>query len=300
MDGNQEMNGIEPQAKELLDECLHSGHGACPGCAMPVVLRTVFHALGGRTLATITAGCFGTISGTYPASPIKIPAYNTPFPSAGAAGSGIRAALDVKGDTDTTVVAVAGDGGTFDIGLQALSAAAERNDDYIFICYDNEAYMNTGIQRSSATPWGAWTTTTPPSEVKAQPKKDIVQIMAAHRVPYVATASVAYPDDFVRKIRKAKETRGFKFIYTLSPCPVGWRFPSEMSIRLARLAVQTKIFPLYEVEDGERYTLSLEPEGIPVSEYLKPQGRFNFLREGDVERIQETVDREWGRLMRRF
>jgi pyruvate/2-oxoacid:ferredoxin oxidoreductase beta subunit len=160
--------------------------------------------------------------------------------------------------------------------------------------------MNTGIQRSSATPWGAWTTTTPPSELKAQPKKDIVRIMAAHHVPYVATASVAYPDDFIRKIRKAKETRGFKFIYAFSPCPVGWRFPSEITIRLARLAVQTKVFPLYEVEDGERYTLSVEPEGIPVNEYLKPQGRFNFLREGDMERIQENVDREWERLMRRM
>ncbi len=294
------MSGIEPQAKDLLEEYLYSGHGACPGCAMPVVLRTIFHVLGGKTIAAITAGCFGTISGTYPASPIRIPAYNTPFPSAGAAASGIRAALDVKGDTETTVIAIAGDGGTFDIGLQAISAAAERNDDYIFICYDNEAYMNTGIQRSSATPWGAWTTTTPPSELKAQPKKDIVRILAAHRVPYVATASIAYADDFARKIRKAGETRGFKFIYTFSPCPVGWRFPSETTIRLARLAVQTKVFPLYEVEDGERYTLSVEPEGIPVSEYLKPQGRFNFLREGDMERIQENVDREWERLMRRF
>jgi pyruvate/2-oxoacid:ferredoxin oxidoreductase beta subunit len=294
------MSGIEPQAKDLFEEYLYSGHGACPGCAMPVVLRTIFHALGEKTIAAITAGCFGTISGTYPASPIRIPAYNTPFPSAAAAASGIRAALDVKGDTETTVIAVAGDGGTFDIGIQAISAAAERNDDYIFICYDNEAYMNTGIQRSSATPWGAWTTTTPPSDLKAQPKKDIVRILAAHRVPYVATASIAYADDFVRKIQKARETRGFKFIYTLSPCPVGWRFPSEITIRLARLAVQTKVFPLYEVEDGERYTLSVEPEGIPVSGYLKPQGRFNFLREGDMERIQENVDREWERLMKRF
>ena len=288
------------KAKELLDQYLQSGHGCCPGCAMPIVLRTIFHALGEKTIAAITAGCFGTISGIFPASPIKIPAYNTPFPSAGAAGSGIRAALDIQGDTETTVVAVAGDGGTFDIGIQAISAAAERNDDYIFICYDNEAYMNTGIQRSSATPWGSWTTTTPPPELKAQPKKDIVQIMAAHRVPYVATASIAYPDDFVRKIRKAKETRGFKFFYAFSPCPVGWRFPSEVTIRLARLAVQAKVFPLYEVENGDRYTLNVEPEGIPVSEYLRPQGRFNFLREGDLERIQENVDREWERLMRRM
>jgi pyruvate/2-oxoacid:ferredoxin oxidoreductase beta subunit len=288
------------KAKELLDEYLYSGHGCCPGCAMPIVLRTVFHALGERTVAVITAGCFGTISGTFPASPIKIAAYNTPFPSAGAAGSGVRAALDMKGEKETTVVTIAGDGGTFDIGIQALSAAAERNDDYIFICYDNEAYMNTGIQRSSATPWGAWTTTTPPSSLKSQPKKDIVQIMAAHRIPYVATASIAYPDDFLRKIKKAKETRGFKFIYAFSPCPVGWRFSPELTVRLARLAVQTKVFPVYEVEEGERYILNVEPEGVPVSEYLKPQGRFSFLREGDRERIQENVDHEWERLMRRF
>jgi len=267
---------------------------------MPIVMRTVFHALGERTVAVITAGCFGTISGTFPASPIKIASYNTPFPSAGAAGSGVRAALDMKGEKETTVVTIAGDGGTFDIGIQAISAAAERNDDYIFICYDNEAYMNTGIQRSSATPWGAWTTTTPTSNLKSQPKKDIVQIMAAHRIPYLATASIAYPDDFLRKIKKAKETRGFKFIYAFSPCPVGWRFSSELTVRLARLAVQTKVFPVYEVEEGERYILNVEPEGVPVSEYLKPQGRFSFLREGDMERIQENVDHEWERLMRRF
>ncbi len=287
-------------AKELLNEYLHSGHGCCPGCAMPIVMRTAFQALGERTIAVITAGCFGTISGTFPTSPIKLAAYNTPFASAGAAASGVRAALDVLGDTTTTVLAVAGDGGTFDIGIQAVSAAAERNDDYIYICYDNEAYMNTGIQRSSATPWGAWTTTTPPANLKSQPKKDIVQIMAAHRVPYVATASIAYPDDFIRKIKKAKETRGFKFIHAFSPCPVGWRFSSELTIRLARLAVQTKVFPLYEVEDGERYILNEEPEGTPVSDYLKPQGRFGFLREGDLERIQENVDREWQRLMHRM
>ncbi len=288
------------KAKELSDQYLHSGHGCCPGCAMPIVMRTVFHTLGDKTIAVITAGCFGTISGTFPISPIKLPAYNTPFPSAGAAGSGVRAALDIKGDTETTVIAIAGDGGTFDIGMQALSAAAERNDDYIYICYDNEAYMNTGIQRSSATPWGAWTTTTPPGNLKSQPKKDIVQIMVAHRVPYVATASIAYPEDFMRKIKKAQETRGFKFIYAFSPCPVGWRFSADLTIRLARLAVQTKIFPLFEVENGERYTLNVEPEGIPVGEYLKPQGRFSFLKEGDMERIQENVDREWKRLMNRM
>jgi pyruvate/2-oxoacid:ferredoxin oxidoreductase beta subunit len=288
------------KAKDLLEEYLVSGHGACPGCAMPVLMRNTFHALGQDTITVITASCWGTIICTYPFSPIKLTTYSTPFASAAAAASGIKAALDVQGDTQITVLAIAGDGGTFDIGIQALSAAAERNDDFIYLCYDNEAYMNTGIQRSSATPWGAWTTTTPPANLKSQPKKDIVEIMGAHRVPYAATASIAYPEDFARKIQKAKETRGFKFIYALSPCPVGWRFPSEFTIRLARLAVQTKVFPLYELEKGERYILNVEPEGIPVSEYLRLQGRFSFLREGDMERIQENVEREWTRLTRRM
>jgi pyruvate/2-oxoacid:ferredoxin oxidoreductase beta subunit len=288
------------EARELVNEFLDSGHGACPGCAMPVILRHVFHILGKDTVAAITAGCFGTISGIWPNSPIKLAAYNTPFASAAAAASGIRASLDMQGKTQTQVLAVAGDGGTFDIGIQALSGAAERNDDFIYVCYDNEAYMNTGIQRSSATPWGAWTTTTPPANLKNQPKKDIVQIMAAHRIPYAASVSIAYPEDFSRKINKAKSMRGLKFIYAFSPCPVGWRFPSEQTIRLARLAVQTKLFPLYEVENGDRHILNVEPEGLPVGEYLKSQGRFAYLREGDLERIQENVDREWKRLMTRM
>ncbi|MGE5254698.1 MAG: thiamine pyrophosphate-dependent enzyme [Planctomycetaceae bacterium] len=288
------------KAKDLVEEYLISGHGACPGCAMPVITRHTYHALGQNTISVLTASCLGTIVLTYPFSPTQVPTYSTPFASAAAAASGIKAALDMKGHPQTTVVAIAGDGGTFDIGIQALSAAAERNEDFIYICYDNEAYMNTGIQRSSATPWGAWTTTTPPASLKNQPKKDIVEIMAAHRIPYAATASIAYPEDFVGKIRKAGSIRGLKFIYVLSPCPVGWRFASENTIRLARLAVQSKIFPLYEVEDGDRYILNLEPEGIPVNEYLELQGRFSFLREGDLERIQEQVNHEWERLMRRM
>jgi pyruvate/2-oxoacid:ferredoxin oxidoreductase beta subunit len=299
-DDRELQRGFRMKANDLLEEYLVSGHGACPGCAMPVVMRNTFHALGQDTITVITASCWGTIICTYPSSPIKLTTYSTPFASAAAAASGIKAALDMQGDTQTTVLAIAGDGGTFDIGIQALSAAAERNDDFIYLCYDNEAYMNTGIQRSSATPWGAWTTTTPPANLKSQPKKDIMEIVAAHGVPYAATASIAYPEDFAQKIQKAKETRGFKFIYALSPCPVGWRFSSEFTIRLARLAVQTKVFPLYEVENGERYILNLEPEGIPVSEYLRPQGRFSFLREGDMERIQENVDHEWDRLTRRM
>ena len=287
------------KAKEFDKEYLCSGHGCCPGCGIPIIIRNVFQALGERTLTVITAGCLGTISGVFPVSPLKLAAYNTPFASAGAAASGVRAALDAKGDSETTVLAIAGDGGCFDIGIQSLSGAAERNDDVIYLCYDNEAYMNTGIQRSSSTPWGAWTTTTPPLSLKNQPKKDIMQIMAAHRVPYMATASIAYMDDLIRKIKKAKGTKGFKFIYIVSPCPVGWRFSSELSVRIARLGVQANLFPLYEVEDGERYILNEEPAKVPVEQYLELQGRFAFLKKDDIARIQENVDREWKNLLRR-
>ncbi len=289
---------MEPKNRE--EEYLVSGHGACPGCAMPLVMRHAYQALGQQTISVITASCLGTILCTYPFSPTCVATYATPFASAAAAAAGIKAALEIQKDERTKVVAIVGDGGTFDIGLQALSAAAERNDDFIYICYDNEAYMNTGIQRSSATPWGSWTTTTPPASLKSQPKKDLVEIMVAHQVPYVATASLAYPEDFQRKLKKAEKTKGLSFIYTLSPCPVGWRFPSELTIQLARLAVQTRIFPLYEVENGERYHLNLDPEKIPVREYLQKQGRFAYLREGDWERIQQNVDCEWQRLLSRI
>ncbi len=289
---------MEPKNKA--SEFLISGHGACPGCAMPLILRHTYQTLGEQTIAVITASCLGTILCTYPFSPTRLATYATPFASSAAAAAGIKAALEMQKDEQTKVVAIVGDGGTFDIGLQALSAAAERNDDFIYICYDNEAYMNTGIQRSSATPWGAWTTTTPPTTLKNQPKKDLVEIMAAHYVPYVATASIAYPEDFQYKLKKARDIRGFSFIYTLSPCPVGWRFSSELTIRIARLAVQTRIFPLYEVEKGEHYRLNMAPEKIPVKEYLQTQGRFAYLREGDLERIQQNIDDEWQRLLSRL
>ena len=287
------------KAKTFDQEYLYSGHGCCPGCGMPVVLRNVFQALGERTIVVTTAGCFGTISGVLPVSPLKLATYNTAFASTGAAASGVRATLDVRGDTETTVLAISGDGGCFDIGIQSLSGAAERNDDMIYLCYDNEAYMNTGIQRSSATPPGAWTTTTPPLCLKDQPKKDIMEIMAAHRVPYIATASIAYMDDLIRKMKKAKETKGFKFMHIVSPCPVGWRFSPELTVRIARLAVLTRMFPLYEVEEGERYILNDVPAPTPVEEYLKLQGRFDYLEKEDIERMQADTDRQWKRLVRR-
>jgi pyruvate/2-oxoacid:ferredoxin oxidoreductase beta subunit len=257
-------------------------------------MRYVLKALGEKTIVIIPACCWSVIAGPFPYSALKVPVLHAPFETAAVVASGVRAALDLQGDRETTVLAWAGDGGTFDIGLQALSGAAERGDDILYVCYDNEAYMNTGIQRSSATPWGAWTTTTP--DRKLEPKKDIMAIMAAHRIPYAATASIAYPDDLVRKVQRAKEIRGMKFIHLLAPCPPGWKIPSELTIKLARLAVQTKSFPLYEVEDGERYQITEVPNGRPVRDYLELQGRFRHLTDDDIDDIQRRIDQCWEKL----
>ncbi len=278
-------------------ELLLPGHVACPGCGAALAMRYVLKALGERTIVVLPACCWTIIAGAFPYSALKVPVFHTAFETAASAASGVRAALEVTGQEDVTVLAWAGDGGTFDIGLQALSGAAERNDDILYVCYDNEAYMNTGIQRSSATPLKAWTTTTPEKHPKDEPKKDMMAIMAAHRIPYAATASPAYPEDLVRKVKRAKATRGTKFIHIICPCPPGWKASSELSVKLARLAVQTKVFPLYEVEDGVKYTINLEPEGLPVKEYLRLQGRFRHLTEEDIELIQRTVDLEWERLV---
>jgi len=280
-------------------EFLYPGHAFCPGCGFIIGLRMVLKVLGENTVAAITAGCLGTNSGLFPTSPIKISAYNTVFESAAAAASGIRAALDVKGKRDTNVLAIAGDGGTFDIGIQALSAAAERNENFVFLCYDNEGYMNTGVQKSSATPKGAWTTTTPVGMLKSSPKKNIDEIMVAHQIPYMATTSIAYPEDLVRKVGKAKSIEGFRFLHMLTSCPSGWRFSPDQTIKMARLAVETRAFPLYEVTYGEKYDLSLDPGYHPIKDYLKAQGRFQYLTEQEISDIQKEVDRSWTRLLRR-
>ncbi len=277
-------------------ERMYSGHLACPGCGAAIAMRFVLKGLGEKAVLAIPASCWSIIAGPFPYTALKVPLLHTAFETGGAVASGIRAALDARGDSDTQVVTWAGDGGTFDIGLQALSGAAERNENILYVCYDNEAYMNTGVQSSGATPLGAWTTTTPTGSPKPTRKKDIMQIMAAHRIPYAATASIAYPEDLVRKVRKATSVQGTKFLHIYAPCPTGWKVPSEISVKLARLAVQTRIFPLYEVEDGERYTINLEPVGYLVDEYFRIQGRFKHLSREDLDRIQEQVDRNWERL----
>jgi pyruvate/2-oxoacid:ferredoxin oxidoreductase beta subunit len=228
-----------------------------------------------------------------------VPLYHTAFETGAAVASGIKAALDVRGDTETTVMTWAGDGGTFDIGIQALSGAAERNEDILYCCYDNEAYMNTGVQRSSSTPWGAWTTTTPVEHPESSPKKDMLAILAAHGIPYAATASVAYPVDLIEKIGKAKSIRGTRFIQILAPCPPGWKSADEDTLQLARMAVQSRIFPLMEVGSGGKWRFTMEHAGEPVKPYLRRQGRFRHLTDEQIERIQADVDARWEILERR-
>ena len=279
-------------------ELMTPGHVACPGCGAPMVARYALKALGDNTVLIVVASCWSIIAGPFPYTAVQVPLLHTLFATGGSVASGVKAGLEARGLKDTTVMTLAGDGGTFDIGLQALSAAVERNEDFIYVCYDNEAYMNTGIQRSSATPWGAWTTTTPVKHPKEQPKKDMVAIMAAHRIPYTATATVAYPEDLIRKMQKAKGIRGSKFLHVLSPCPSGWKSEPAQSVLLSRLAVQTHIFPLYEVENGEKYTINVWPkERVPVEQYLRLQGRFAHLKPEDIQLIQENVDREWEKLV---
>lgn len=280
-------------------DLLDSGHLACPGCGAPIAMRMVLKALGRNTIVALPACCWSVIAGPWPQSSLKVPLYHTAFETGGAVASGIKAALEIRGDTETQVMAWAGDGGTFDIGLQALSGAAERNEDILYCCYDNEAYMNTGIQRSSATPWGAWTTTTPGTHPESRPKKDIMAIMAAHRIPYAATASVAYPEDLYKKAMKAKSIRGTKFLHILSPCPPGWKIPDEESISLARMAVKTKVFPLFEVENGVTWRFSMDHPGDPVAPYIARQGRFRHLTPEQVEEIQGEVDARWRELEKR-
>jgi pyruvate/2-oxoacid:ferredoxin oxidoreductase beta subunit len=282
-----------------LSENLGHGHLACAGCGAAVSMRLTLKALGEKTVMVFPASCWSIIPGFWPYSSFRIPAIHAGFVTGGATASGVRAALDIRGDHEAVVAVWAGDGGTFDIGLQALSGAAERNEDFIYICNDNEGYMNTGTQRSSATPQYAWTTTTPAMQPKENPKKDMMAIMADHHIPYAATATIAFPEDLLKKMEKAKGIRGTRFIHLLSPCPPGWRIPSELCIKISRLAVLTRVFPLYEIENGEKYAISLKPHPRPVQEYLKLQGRFSHLTGSEIEVIQENIEKTWERLMKK-
>jgi pyruvate/2-oxoacid:ferredoxin oxidoreductase beta subunit len=272
------------------------GHLACPGCGATLAMNWVLSELGKQCVVALPASCFSIISGAFPHFPLRVNLVHTAFETAAAIATGLKAGLEATGRPDVTVVAWAGDGGTFDIGLQALSGAAERNEDILYVCYDNEAYMNTGNQRSSATPRYAWTTTTPTGE--AGGKKDILAIMAAHAVPYAASASIAYPQDLKTKVRRAMGLRGTKFIHILSPCPTGWRMGQDMTIAAARLAVTTCAFPLMEIENGARVVVTHRPSRkIPVGDYMKVQGRFGHLTDEMIRAAQLAVDERWERLV---
>ena len=277
-------------------EYMYSGHSGCPGCGGTLAMKLALRALGPKTVVVIPACCWAIIAGGYPQTALGVPVLHTGFATTGAAASGVRAALDARGERDTTVVGWAGDGGTFDIGFQALSAAAERGEDFIYICYDNEAYMNTGVQRSSSTPWGTRTMTTPGEGWKRTEKKNIMEIMAAHRIPYAATASIAYPEDFMAKVKKAASIRsGLRFIHVYASCPTGWGFASQYSIKTARMAVQCGVFPPYEVEGGLSYTIN-DVGHEPIDDYLHMQTRFRHLAGDDVAYIQRRVSEERERL----
>ncbi|MEZ0248126.1 MAG: 3-methyl-2-oxobutanoate dehydrogenase subunit beta [Thermoproteus sp.] len=277
------------------------GNSACAGCGMMIGWKILGMALGEEAVLSIPASCAAVVQGLGPKTGINMPVLNVPFASAASVATGISEAfrqLGVKGHS----VVWAGDGGTADIGFAAVSAAAERNSDVLYIMYDNEAYMNTGIQRSSETPRGAWTTTTPTG--KRESKKDVALILVAHDVPYVATANIAYPQDFYRKIKRASEIRGFKFIHLFAPCPPGWLFDPSLTVEVARKAVETGAFILWEYDHGE---LKLNPPSSalvdrskrkPLIEYLKLQGRYAHLTEEQIRQMEEDIDRKWQFLLR--
>ncbi len=276
------------------EELFRSGHVACGGCVEALSLRVIVNTVGQDAVAVVPPSCGAIICGGYPNSALKIPVFHTTLESAAASASGIKRALVAQGKPDTTVMCLAGDGGTYDIGLQALSSAAERNEDILYICFDNEGYMNTGGQKSSSTPLGASTGSTPGG--KTTRKKNMVEILAAHRVPYIATASPGHINDLAAKVEKAKSIRGTRVIIVLIPCLPGWGVADNAAVKTARLAVDSGVFPLYEVEDGERYTLTGKTMTQPVEAYLAQQKRYRHLTGEEVESMQAEVDREWQRL----
>jgi len=280
------------------DHLLASGHTACPGCGQSLAARLVLRAAGRNVMVVNSTGCLEVFSSKYPESAWEVPWLHSLFENTSAVAAGIEAALKITGQLDRVrVIAQGGDGSTADIGLGAISGMLERGHDVLYICYDNEAYMNTGIQRSGSTPYYARTTTSPPGKVSLgnwRPKKDVPQIALAHGIPYVAVASVGYPMDLDRKVRKALSIRGPKYVQIHVPCPLGWGTAPERTIDFARLAVLTGLYPLYEVENGELRALKI-PKRVPVEEYLKEQVRFRHLfgkedRKKEIAEIQGIAD----------
>jgi pyruvate ferredoxin oxidoreductase beta subunit len=286
------------------EEYMLPGNRACQGCGLSLAYRYVLKALRENTILTLPASCLTVLHGLYPTTSVAIPCLNCTFASTAASAAGLVAGLTATGQTDITVVAVAGDGGTYDIGIQALSGAAERNTDFIFVCYDNEAYMNTGTQRSSATPLGATTTTTP-ILTKEQNKKDMLKIMEAHDVAYIATTSPAFPIDLYDKFVKAKRIRGTRYMQIHVPCPPGWGYPPRDTVKLARLAIETGVFVLFEIENGKFHftgrSKSLAEKGnrLPLSNYIERQDRFKKMTEEQLRSLQKFVDNKWNEYLKK-
>jgi len=306
MSENEKAKKVTPK-NMTREEYIVSGHRACQGCAEVLAVRIILKATGPDSIMSMATGCMEIISSPLPTTSWKIPWIHTAFENAAAVASGVESGLKIlmkKGrlpEKKINVIGMAGDGGTADIGLQALSGALERGHDMVFFCLDNEAYMNTGIQRSSSTPYGASTTTSPAgSESIGQRtwKKPMPQIAAAHRIPYVATASCSNPLDLYKKAQRAVETPGPAYVHVLSVCPTGWRIPSEKAIEYGKLATQTGVFPLYEIVDGEYYMSVKTKKLKPISEYFKGQGRFRHLTEEQVNEIQEQVRKDYDRLVK--
>lgn len=283
---------------------LASGHRGCSGCGEVLAVRFVCKALGRNTIISNATGCMEIITSPLPQTSWEVPWIHTLFENASAVASGIECGLKAlkrkHGYTkDVKVVAMGGDGATADIGLQSLSGALERGHDFIYVCFDNEAYMNTGIQRSSETPFGASTTTAPSGKMSIgqhTQKKNMAAIAAAHNIPYVATSCSSYPFDIMMKIEKARQVKGPSYIHILSVCPTGWRCPSNLSIKMGRLAVETGIFPMYEIVDG-KYILNMDfPKRRPVEDYLNLQGRFRHLTKETIAEIQTKVDEEYNKI----
>ncbi len=288
------------------EENFAPGHRACIGCGEALAVRYVCKALGKNVIIVTATGCIEIFSSLLPQTSWQMAWIHTLFENVAAVMSGIESAYKVrvrKGkipDKNVKFVGFGGDGATTDIGIQALSGAMERGHDFLYVCYDNEAYMNTGIQRSSSTPYGAWTTTAPVGKKSSIGqvtwKKNMPEIAVAHNIPYVATASPSYPLDLMAKVKRGAEMDGPAYIHILSVCPTGWRSPTDITIELGRLAVETGVFPLYEVIDGE-YNLSVDlPDLKPVTEYLKKQGRFKHLNDDTIATIQTRVEEDYVKL----
>lgn len=286
-------------------EYILPGNRTCPGCSLSLAYRHILKALDGKVITTVPASCLTVLHGMYPITSVTVPCVNTPFASTGASATGLVAGLKAIGRKDITVLAIAGDGGTHDIGIQALSGAAERQVDFLYICYDNEGYMNTGNQRSSSTPKGALSGTTPVLG-KLQPQKDIVAIMEAHKLPYLATASACHPLDLYEKVKKARTITGTRFMHVFTPCPPGWRYDFSDTIKIGRLAVETGWVILYEIENGV-FRLTGASESIaskgrqlkPLKEYLTLQERFKNLNKKQIDEMQGQVNQRWQRCMER-